>query len=168
MTAWTGASRGGRISPWSSPWVMIMAPMKRMLNPQEVVQTYCWVLFSSRNWILKALAKFCPRKCDVPACRALPSCIKASIAYVSRAPANLSPGDFTPLRTGIAIQFSAKSAYTSNMVSASFTASSFVISPLTANIILPGRKNLSWNLIKSSRSILASDLYEGKRPRKSL
>jgi len=57
-----GASLGGRIRPWSSPWVMIIAPTKRVENPQEVVQACCNSLFQSRNWISKALAKFCPQE----------------------------------------------------------------------------------------------------------
>ncbi len=47
--------------------------------PHDVPQT-CWSDLS-RAWNLmsKALAKFWPRLCEVPACRALPSCISASM-----------------------------------------------------------------------------------------
>ena len=38
MTTWCGASRGGSIRPWSSPWAMMMAPTMRVLRPQLVVQ----------------------------------------------------------------------------------------------------------------------------------
>mmetsp|Transcript_12173 Transcript_12173/g.35644 ORF Transcript_12173/g.35644 Transcript_12173/m.35644 type:complete len:222 (-) Transcript_12173:879-1544(-) len=36
MTAWRGATRGGRTSPVSSPWTMTMTPMVRVVNPQDV------------------------------------------------------------------------------------------------------------------------------------
>src|ERR1700691_1291606 len=41
MTSWIGARRGGKISPWSSPCTMMMAPMKRVESPHEVVQQCC-------------------------------------------------------------------------------------------------------------------------------
>ena len=50
----------------------------------------------------KALAKFWPRKCEVPLCSAQPFCMSASIVYVSSAPAKRSEADLTPLTTGIA------------------------------------------------------------------
>ena len=59
------------------------------------------------NVTSKAFAKFCPRKWEVPDCRALPSCIIASMAYVSTAPANFSAAVFTPASTGNAIHSSA-------------------------------------------------------------
>ena len=44
MTTCTGAIAGGRIRPSSSPWVMMMAPIKRLEAPQEVWNGYCRVL----------------------------------------------------------------------------------------------------------------------------
>ena len=41
MTTWYGARRGGRISPWSSPCTMMIAPMKRVDRPHDVVQQCC-------------------------------------------------------------------------------------------------------------------------------
>ena len=35
-TAWTGATRGGRTRPLSSPWVMMMPPIIRVDTPQLV------------------------------------------------------------------------------------------------------------------------------------
>ena len=43
------------------------------------VQTYCTVLSRAWNLMSNALAKFCPRLCDVPACSARPSRISASM-----------------------------------------------------------------------------------------
>src|SRR5216683_6456627 len=51
ITTWKGASRGGRIKPWSSPCTMMIAPMTRVEKPHEVVQQYCWTTswgFSTR------------------------------------------------------------------------------------------------------------------------
>jgi len=36
ITTWIGATRGGMISPASSPWHMISAPMMRVDSPQLV------------------------------------------------------------------------------------------------------------------------------------
>ena len=102
---------------------MIRAPTRRVETPQEVAQTYSSLFSRLRNFTSKALAKFCPRKWEVPACKAFPSCISPSMQYVSSAPANLSLGDFTPRRTGIASHSSAKRVYTSRIVKASWTAS---------------------------------------------
>ena len=79
MTTWYGATLGGSMRPLSSPWVMITPPMSRVDTPHDVVQTCCTVLSRPWNWMSKALAKFCPRLCDVPACSARPSPISASI-----------------------------------------------------------------------------------------
>ena len=57
------------------------------------------------------LAKFCPKKCEVPACSALRSCIIASMVKVDSAPGKRSAAVFSPTMTGIAKKFSAKSAY---------------------------------------------------------
>ncbi len=55
---WVPATRGGKTNPCSSPWIMIMAPIKRVDEPQDVVCTYvCW-LSSFKNLISKASAKF--------------------------------------------------------------------------------------------------------------
>ena len=80
MTACTGATWGGSTSPRSSPWTMISPPSIRQLTPQDVVQASFSVLSLSRNLMLKARAKFCPRLCEVPACSACPSGISASMA----------------------------------------------------------------------------------------
>ena len=102
MTALVPAMRGGRTRPSSSLCVMMRAPMMRVLMPQLVAQT-CSTL-PSESWYLtsKALAKFCPRSWLVAACRALPSCIIASIENVSTAPAKRSLAVLTPLITGMA------------------------------------------------------------------
>ena len=58
---------------------MISPPTSRVDTPHDVVQAYSCSPLSAENLISWALAKFCPRKCDVPACSALRSCIIASI-----------------------------------------------------------------------------------------
>ncbi len=80
MTAWIGATCGGKRSPESSPWTMIRAPIIRVVMPQEVCQTYWSVWFRSSNLMSKALEKCWPRLWDVPIWRALPSDIRASMA----------------------------------------------------------------------------------------
>ena len=82
MTTCVGASRGGITSPLSSLCVMISPPISRVLTPQLVAQAYSSLFCSLVNFTSNALAKFCPRKCDVPACSALPSCIIASMHRV--------------------------------------------------------------------------------------
>ena len=77
--AWIGASRGGRISPWSSPCTITIAPTRRVLTPQEVVQQYWSWLFLSKYRISNARAKFCPKKWEVPICRAFLSPIIPSM-----------------------------------------------------------------------------------------
>ncbi len=88
---------------------MMTPPMRRVETPHDVVHANCSAL--SRPWkrISKALAKFCPRLCEVPACSARPSPISASIEYVLDAPANFSLLLFWPSITGIASTFSANS-----------------------------------------------------------
>ena len=105
---------------------MISAPIRRVETPQEVAHTYSSLFSLFTNWTSNAFAKFCPKKCEVPLCNALPSCIIASMVYVSSAPAKRSLADFTPLTTGTAIYFSANSAYTFNIRIASSSASSRV------------------------------------------
>ena len=126
MTTWIGASLGGSTKPSSSECAMISAPIRRVLTPHEVPHTYSSLPSLLANLTSNALAKFCPRKCDVPACNALPSCIRASMQYVSSAPANRSLAVFTPRTTGKAIHCSAKVAYTSSIWRVSATASSAV------------------------------------------
>ena len=48
--------------------------MRRVLTPQLVAQACSSLFAASLNVTSNALAKFCPRKCDVPAWSALPSC----------------------------------------------------------------------------------------------
>mmetsp|Transcript_35149 Transcript_35149/g.89004 ORF Transcript_35149/g.89004 Transcript_35149/m.89004 type:complete len:268 (-) Transcript_35149:864-1667(-) len=79
MTTCTGAMRGGRRSPLSSPCVMMMPPIMRVDTPHELWCTSCWAPFSSRYCVPNALAKFEPRLCDVPACSARLSPIMASM-----------------------------------------------------------------------------------------
>ena len=110
----------------SSLCVMISAPIRRVDTPHDVAHTYSSSLFLLMNFTSNAFAKFCPRKCDVPDCNALPSCIIASMVKVSSAPAKRSLADFTPFITGTAIYFSAKSAYTLSIFFASSRASSLV------------------------------------------
>ena len=90
MTIWVGATRGGSIRPSSSPWAMITVPMSRVLTPQLVVQASSSLPWRERNWIPLALAKFCPRKWEVPAWMALRSCTIASMQNVFTAPGNRS------------------------------------------------------------------------------
>ena len=40
MTTWYGATRGGKIRPLSSPWVITSAPISRVVMPQDVPQMY--------------------------------------------------------------------------------------------------------------------------------
>ena len=61
---------------------MIRPPTRRVDAPQLVAQACSRTPFSVVNVQSNAFAKFCPRKCDVPACRALPSCIIASMHSV--------------------------------------------------------------------------------------
>ena len=112
ITTWMGAKRGGSTRPLSSPWAMISAPIRRVETPQEVAHTYSCLPSLPVNCTSKDLAKFCPRKCEVPACRAFPSCIIASMVIVSRAPAKRSLGLLCPTTTGSARVLRAKSAYT--------------------------------------------------------
>ncbi len=126
MTTCIGASFGGSTSPLSSECVIMSAPISLVETPHDVAQTYSGLLSLLRYVTSNAFAKFCPRKWLVPLCRALPSCIIASIVYVSRAPAKRSVSLFTPCTTGTAMYFSAKSAYTCSIFCASASASSFV------------------------------------------
>ena len=41
ITTCTGAKRGGKLTPLSSPWAMTRAPISRVLTPHEVDQTSC-------------------------------------------------------------------------------------------------------------------------------
>jgi len=79
MMTWIGASFGGSTRPSSSEWVMMRPPIRRVETPQLVAHTYSSLLFSFWNFTSKALAKFWPRLWLVPAWRALPSCIRASM-----------------------------------------------------------------------------------------
>ena len=110
ITTCIGAIFGGRTNPLSSECAIMRAPIRRVLTPHDVAQTYSGLLSLFRKVTSNDLAKFCPRKCDVPLCSAFPSCIIASMVYVSNAPANLSVALFTPCTTGTASQCSAKSA----------------------------------------------------------
>jgi hypothetical protein len=78
-TTWIGASRGGKLTPLSSPCAMTRAPTRRVDTPQEVDQTCSHVPSLVWNFTSNALAKFCPRLWEVPACSALPSCMSASM-----------------------------------------------------------------------------------------
>jgi len=59
---------------------MMRAPTVRVVMPHEVCQTYWRVWLRSSNLMSKALEKCCPRLCEVPIWRALPSDIRASRA----------------------------------------------------------------------------------------
>ena len=51
ITVWIGAMRGGRRRPRSSPWVITMAPIRRVETPQLVSSAY-WSLPSLFwNWM---------------------------------------------------------------------------------------------------------------------
>lgn len=79
ITTCAGARRGGSTSPSSSEWVITMPPISLVETPQLVVHAYSCEPLSERNFMPLAFAKFCPRKCDVPACKAFLSCIIASM-----------------------------------------------------------------------------------------
>jgi len=57
---------------------MTSVPMVRVLTPHDVVHANCFLLSRPRNSMFAALAKFCPRKCEVPAWIAFRSCTIAS------------------------------------------------------------------------------------------
>ncbi len=59
-TTWWGASFGGMMRPLSSPCVMMIAPMKRVERPHDVVKAYACSLFTSLKVMSKARAKFSP------------------------------------------------------------------------------------------------------------
>ena len=48
---WTEAIRGGRTSPWLSPWTMVITPTVRVVRPQEFWYT-CLLSckFNTRKW----------------------------------------------------------------------------------------------------------------------
>ena len=81
---------------------MMTVPMSRVLTPQLVVQAYSCLFSRERNWMPLALAKFCPRKCEVPAWMALRSCTMASMHSVCTAPGKRSASLFSPVKTGSA------------------------------------------------------------------
>ena len=78
-TTCIGAIFGGSTSPLSSECAMMSAPMRRVLTPHDVAQTYSGLFSLLRKVTSNDLAKFCPRKCDVPLWSAFPSCIMASM-----------------------------------------------------------------------------------------
>ena len=100
--------------------------MRRVETPQLVCQTYSCLPSLLWNFTSKALPKFWPRSCEVPACSALPSCIMASMVYEASAPANFSLSLLRPRITGMAMNSRAKSAYTPSICITSATASSWV------------------------------------------
>ena len=120
ITIWLGATFGGMTTPSSSPCAMISVPIRRVDTPHDVVQACCRVLSRPRNEMSCAFAKFCPRKCDVPAWMAFMSCTIASTVSVFTAPGNRSFSDFSPATTGMASQSRRNDAYTPciNFVSA--------------------------------------------------
>ena len=61
---------------------MMSPPISRVVTPQLVAQANSSLFSSFLKVTSNALAKFCPRKCDVPAWSALPSCIIASMQSV--------------------------------------------------------------------------------------
>ena len=76
----TARSRGGTRRPSSSPWTMITPPIIRVDTPQLVVlRQFELAARRSGSGCSARCAKLVPRKCQVPAWSALPSCIIASI-----------------------------------------------------------------------------------------
>ena len=67
ITVWIGATAGGSTRPLSSEWVMMTAPISRVETPHEVVQQNSSAPLALANLMFWALAKFWPRKCEVPA-----------------------------------------------------------------------------------------------------
>ena len=112
MTICSGATRGGSTAPSSSACAMMTVPTSRVLTPQDVVHAYSCLFSREMNLISLAFAKFCPRKCDVPAWIAFRSCTIASMHSVSTAPGKRSPALFSPVKTGSASQSRAKVSYT--------------------------------------------------------
>ena len=88
---------------------MIRAPIIRVLIPHELVWHSSAVPLSLVKVIPNAAAKFVPKKCEVPACRARPSRIMASIVNVRSAPANRSLGVFSPGTVAMAAVCTARS-----------------------------------------------------------
>ena len=60
-------------------WIMINAPIKRVVTPQEVAHTKSRSPLAFWKVTSNARAKFCPRKWLVPACNARASCMSASM-----------------------------------------------------------------------------------------
>ena len=81
---------------------MMSVPISRVLTPQLVVQANSFLPSRERYLMPDALAKFWPRKCDVPACTALRSCTIASMQSVSTAPGKRSLALLRPVMTGMA------------------------------------------------------------------
>ena len=77
-TVWMGATRGGSTRPLSSPWVMMMPPIRRVDTPQLVWKGWWSWLSAPVKVMSKALEKPSPKKWLVPAWRALRSCIMHS------------------------------------------------------------------------------------------
>ena len=95
---------------------MTRPPTIRVDEPQDVCQAYCRRLSGARNWMSKALAKFCPSSCEVPICSALPSPVISSMVIVLVAPANRSRAVLRPTTTGSASTSTTKSSYTSRRI----------------------------------------------------
>src|SRR5438105_3193104 len=125
-TTCPGASLGGHTRPLSPECVITRPPIIRVETPQDVFHTYSRPPAAVWYCTVNALAKFCPRLCDVPAWSALLSCISASSAYVRSAPANFSLSVFNPVITGIAIHCSWNVRYTPSICLASASASASV------------------------------------------
>ena len=60
-TTCTGAMAGGRTRPLSSPWHIMTAPIRRVVQPQEVWWGCCSLFSLSVYWISKARAKPSPK-----------------------------------------------------------------------------------------------------------
>mmetsp|Transcript_461 Transcript_461/g.1718 ORF Transcript_461/g.1718 Transcript_461/m.1718 type:complete len:246 (-) Transcript_461:715-1452(-) len=103
-STWWAATAGGATKPTSSECDMMAAPSRRVDTPHDVAHTGRDSPSASLYLTPKASEKAVPRKCDVPDCRAHPSCIMASMVSVASAPAKRSEGVFSPMRTGTAMQ----------------------------------------------------------------
>ena len=67
ITTCIGASFGGKTNPKSSECDMISAPINRVDTPHDDAHAYSILPSLFVNFTSNAFAKFCPKKCEVPA-----------------------------------------------------------------------------------------------------
>ena len=89
---------------------MRIAPISRVETPQLVVHACCCVPSAPRNWMSLALREVLAEEVARAGLQRLAVLHHRLDAVRATAPGKRSPAVFSPLMTGIAIQFSAKSA----------------------------------------------------------